>query len=205
MFFSKTFDYLLQKVFGIKPMVRAYVEIKPPDSDVSAKYKIVFVSNRQALGFSEEKQKNMYEMLTFIGQHVGDKAVVQFGYRGDENTDFEKILLKEWGDKKNQIIESIPALLVIDQPSSSFNPQKHSWMIIKISEFFGEDGKPNENLVQSFTSVLQRILSDETDLFEFLRERERSQKLQKFGSCFKINPGIFGFSFDVKKFVKFYG
>lgn len=195
---------ILKMLFGWIPLFYESMEVGPLGSEgPKPRQRIIFYSTELAMGFGNQPE-TIYHAINYIAENVGGKATVHRPFQGKEQDDFNMILAKNWGSNSGEIESNVPGLLFIETDFDDFDPSNDKWILIGLSELFTETGEVGQKLVQDFMKVLIQVLNQEgeSSLFNFLEERAKGQRIAQFGKCFEIKPGIFGFSFDLGKFLK---
>ena len=90
---------------------------------------------------------------------------------------------------------------VIQKDFDEFDPQNDRYALIDFKEYKGDNN--------SYIDVLQDIeatVKAGNDLFEWweTKAKRSSSYFDRFLDAIELKPGVYGFSFDLKKFFKLY-
>jgi hypothetical protein len=165
------------------------------------RYLLILLSDSESVMF-DEKRRCIYELMEYIGNKVGRKAgvVLRAPHEIEENlntikNDFPSLY-------EGHIKSSTPCIFVIEQDYGQFNPDKDNWAVIKLSDLFDEWGRPNAKLSEQFAREFIKVVNSGESVFDFLCRAHIDRNRALFLESFEAKPGIFGFSVDLKKWLK---
>ncbi len=132
-----------------------------------------------------------------LGRHGA--VVSSFSDNVEEN--YQRVLAKEWPPKVKEVLQnpSDPKLLIIATDFDEFDPQGHRFALVDFREYRGD--------TEAFIDVLramEQVVTNGEDLFSWWETRasKSDSLLEREREAIELKPGIWGFSFDLRKFFK---
>ena len=127
---------------------------------------------------------------------MGDVGAVVMPFAGDAETTHRHVLDKPWSKAENHKIRQTPAILIIDRGFDDFDPRHHSWVLFHFDR--GADGTYAAKLRSFLQKLSDAVASTDTDAFELVRRAMRLEAIGKASTSFKLEPGAFGVSIDLR-------
>jgi hypothetical protein len=142
-------------------------------------------------GLSDEVKSE----LERFARNLGDAGAVVAPFPGDVPATRQSVLDKAWTDPEINEVRQTPAVLMIDTDFVAFNPRLHSWVLFHFDRAPDKDYAPK--LRSLFEKVAQAAGADGNP-FLIVREALRNEALAKAAKSFKMEPGAFGISVDLR-------
>ncbi len=132
-----------------------------------------------------------------LGRHGA--VVTSFSENVEEN--YHRVLSKNWPPEVHEILENPrdPKLMVIASDFDEFDPQNHPYALIDFRDYRGDTDAFLEILRE-----LEKVVTTGQDLFQWWESKatESESLVGRAREAAELKPGIWGFSFDLKKFFK---
>jgi len=140
-----------------------------------------------------------YVLEGTFARRLGRYGAVVSSFTEDIENNYQRVLTKEWPPEVRTVLEnpSDPKLLVIATDFEMFSPLEHRYALVDFYEYPGD--------TQAFLDVLRQIeevVKNGTDLFDWWEDRAlvKDSLVDRAREATELKPGIWGFSFDLKKF-----
>lgn len=140
--------------------------------------------------------KALEEQWHAFGADLGENGRVVRSYQQHAKKSFDEVVQgKQWPKEicERFFKEQDPFILVIDRDFNAFDPDKNSWALIWMSDFYKEP----QSIYRFFGSLARRVGRGE-DIFEYLQSVARKQKMMDAAKYFELKPKILGVSVDIK-------
>lgn len=142
-----------------------------------------------------------YVLEGTFARRLGRHGAVVSSFTEDIENNYQRVLAKEWPPEVREVLENPrdPKLLVIATNFEMFNPLEYRYALVDFCEYRGD--------TDAFLDVLRQIeevVKRGEDLFDWWEDRasEKGSLVHRAREATELKPGIWGFSFDLKKFFK---
>ena len=154
-----------------------------------------------SVGRQTQSGRTFEIMLGTLGHDLRTTGGVVIAYPGDEDTVSEAVLKKPWSKAERATISKRPGLLIIDKSFDDFDPQSENWFHIDLNGIYNPSGNLNEISAEDLVRGLQQIFLGEQDMFYHLKDRQVVARRKRALDAVSVNPALYGFGIDVKKFI----
>lgn len=147
-------------------------------------------------------KEDLQPILTRFARSL-EKAKLVVPFAGDEGATKRDVLEKNWTQRQREQIERTPGILIIDVDFDKFDPQANHWFFFSFRDLMSNYGDISFFEVVDLLSTLSLCCNSGDNIFALADSIARQRMLAELYDSFEIKPGIFGFTFDVKKGVQF--
>ncbi len=132
-----------------------------------------------------------------FARNLGDAGAVVTPFAGDAPAARESILDKPWRQDQLDEVRRTPAMLMIDRDFDDFDPQHDPWVLFH----FGRQFEPEVpvKIRTLFQHVAAATSDPEADPFAVLRGALRDDAIGAASRAFRLEPGAFGVSVDLRQ------
>jgi hypothetical protein len=135
--------------------------------------------------------------LERFARNLGDAGALVAPFPGDVPTTQGNVLNKHWTEEERHELHETPAMLMIDTDFDAFDPRRHSWIL-----FHFDRSSADRTYAAKLRSLLAKIVSatsnQDIDPFAVVRHALRDGVVARASKVFKLEPGAFGVSIDLK-------
>lgn len=135
--------------------------------------------------------------LERFARNLGDAGAVVLPFPGDAPATHRNVLDKDWSEAEKGELRQTPAVLMIDQDFDAFNPRQHSWVLFHFDR--GEDTAYASKLRSLLKQLSDAVVQADADAFAIVRQAMRSEAIDRASRSFKVEPGAFGVSIDLRQ------
>jgi hypothetical protein len=152
--------------------------------------------------YIEEQTQFMKELEIYFEKFARDlKETVPLWrpFKGDIERTRDEFLRRNWGAPERLEIEKTPAIFMINVDFREFDPQIHPWFHLSFGHR-SRDHVLDVDEVGAMLGALAKIVREsDQDIFEAATRLKNEIRLSDATGVFEAKPGIFGFTFDLKK------
>lgn len=134
--------------------------------------------------------------LERFARNLGDVGAVVLPFAGDAPMTHRSVLDKNWSDAEKQELRLTPAILMVDQDFDDFDPHQHSWVLFHFDR--ADDPSYASKLRSLLKQLSDAVASTDMDAFAIIGQAIRSEAIAKASNSFKLEPGAFGVSIDLR-------
>ncbi len=145
--------------------------------------------------FEGEFTRRLREQGISFGAEIEDKGFVVLSDRKKSFDTAEQVRLKEWPEEVRNRLEADmqPFILIIDKDFKDFEPNKHQFVIIWLSDYVGDPDQVHNVLLR-----LLRKIKTGSNLFKELQENRGKKWYQKWAKYVEVKPKVFGVTLNAK-------
>lgn len=132
-----------------------------------------------------------------FARNLGDAGAVVTPFAGDAPAARESVLEKPWRDDQLNEVRQTPAMLMIDRDFDEFHPRHDPWVLFHFGRQF--DAEVPAKIRSLFQKVAEATADPEADPFAVLREALRDDAIASASKAFRLEPGVFGVSVDLRQ------
>lgn len=165
------------------------------------KYIAVFLADGSSL-INQRRRDDLHAMWTFIADSVGETAAIVIPPSGGEDEQNNRLRGRYKKFYDLQIAQQLPCLLVVDEGFGDFEPENSNWAIVALRPMFDRNGNLSPNKSEEFTRKFVSAVKSERTIFEQLYEMTIDENRKNLLSSLELKPGFFGFSIDLKGFLR---
>lgn len=148
--------------------------------------------------------ENLEPLLLKFARDLGETGALVRPFRGDEEATIRDIVSKNWNENEMQRIQQTPGILVIDVNFDEFNPRSNHWLHFSLRDSMSQYGDVPIFEIEELLSTLADSCRNGENIFSRADEIARKKAMRELYDSFELQPGIFGFSFDIKKGIEFF-
>jgi len=148
--------------------------------------------------------EDLEPLLRKFARDLGETGALVRPFRGDEEVTKQDILFKDWKEKEKRRLEQTPGILVIDVDFDEFSPRSNHWFHISLRDAMSQYGDVSVFELQELLSTLAESCRRGENIFDLTDEIARRKAMGELYDSFELKPGMFGFSFDIKKGIEFF-
>lgn len=135
---------------------------------------------------------------------IGNRGALVSSFSEDVEKNYAQVLSKPWPDEVRELLDDLsnPILLVIATDFGIFDPNQDRFILINFNKVMKHQGDV-EAVIQVLREI-ERVVRAGEDLFQWWEQRASKDRslLNRLVNATEAKPGIWGFSFDLKKFFK---
>lgn len=147
--------------------------------------------------------EDLEPLLRKFARDIGETGALVRPFHGDEEATKRDILTKDWAEKEKRRIEHTPGILAIDVDFDKFNPRSNHWFHFSMRDLMSRYGEVSIFEAQELLSTLAEYCRSGKNIFKIADETARRKVMGELYDSFELKPGMFGFSFDIKKGIRF--
>lgn len=147
--------------------------------------------------------EDLEPLLTNFARALEDTGALVKPFLGNAETTKSDILKKDWDEKEKLRIQQTPGILVIDTDFDKFSPRLNHWFHFSFRDAMSKYGEVEIFELKELLSALAELCRSGKEIFVFADEIAKKKAMQELYDSFELKPGMFGFSFDIKKGIEF--
>lgn len=162
---------------------------------------LFFVVGNEYMEHQPEYHSLTAALETTFARNLGSKGAVISSFSQDLSENYQRILSKPWNDNaKNALANPTRlTLLIVAADFERFDPSINNFILIcpqKLDEIRSE--------FFYLLYEIETIIKNNEDLFSWWEQRASAKEsfIERLVDATELNPGIWGFSFNLKKFFK---
>lgn len=130
-----------------------------------------------------------------FARNMGNYGAVVAPFAGDAEETQTSVRDKHWSPRERELIMNTPAMLMIDEDFSAFDPRRHQWVLFHFGRHSDQDPGQFRSLLHE---VSDAVASDDGNPFSLVRQALRNQQILAASEAIELRPGVFGISVDLR-------
>lgn len=164
---------------------------------------LFFLLTEDYIESHQRMREDLKPFLETFARDIGKTGALVRPFAGDEEATRQDIMFKCWNAEETSRIGRTPGILAIDVDFDKFDPRSNHWIHFSFRDMMDESGGVQIFKLKELFSSLAKCLHSGENIFVLADEIAKKREVQELYDSFELKPGIYGFSFDIKKGIKF--